>query len=342
MKKNILILLFISITSFLFSQNEFQPTQPEQGPGSATYLHDEVIQYDFAQTPDGFWLYEPASPRPDSANVIVFNHGYGGYNPMIYGKWIKHLVRKGNIVIFPRYQKNVYSPKPKHFSTNVSQAIRDALKKMESTDFIKPITRNFAMIGHSYGGVITADLAVNFEKHNIPKPVTILLCSPGSGPLKGGILDTYEAMPSDIKMVIMVAEDDRIVGEKFGKKVFKTATNVILRNYIRQLRDNSTNPPHRAGHNESYALDMEFDNGKRNATARRALRKGTTNHIDYYGYWKIFDALLECSQAGENCEYAFGNTPEQRFLGLNSNNQPLLELEVILPESNVKPTVVAQ
>lgn len=342
MKKNILILLFISISTFLFSQKKIQPSQPESGPGSAIYFHDKVIQHDYAQTPDGFWLYEPASPRPDSANVIVFNHGYGGYNPMIYGKWIKHLVRKGNIVIFPRYQKNVYSPRPSQFSNNVSQAIRDALKRMESSDFVQPITRNLAMVGHSYGGVITADLAINFEKHNIPKPVAILLCSPGSGPFSGGVFDTYKDMASDIKMVIMVSENDRIVGEKFGKKVFETATNVIQRNYIRQLHDNSTNPPHRAGHNESYALDMDFDNGKRNATARRALRKGTTNNIDYYGYWKIFDALLDCSQKGENCEYAFGNTPEQRFLGLNSNGQPLLELEVILPEKKEKPTAASQ
>lgn len=342
MRKNISILLFIFISSSLFSQDEFIPTQPEQGPGSATYLHDEVVQYDFADTPDGFWLYEPASPRPDSANVVVFNHGYGGYNPMIYGKWIKHLVRKGNIVIFPRYQKNVYSPKPSKFSTNVSQAIRDALKKMENSEFIQPIIRNLAMVGHSYGGVITADLAVNFKEHNIPKPVAILLCSPGSGPFKGGILDTYKEMPADIKMVIMVAENDRIVGEKFGKKVFKTATNVIHRNYIRQLHDNSTNPPHRAGHNESYAIDMDFDNGIRNATARRALRKGTTNNIDYFGYWKIFDALLDCSQMGENCEYAFGDTPEQKFLGINSNGQSLLELEIIIPKVSEKPTAAAQ
>ncbi len=342
MKKIILILLLFSNFSILFSQDKFQPTQPEEGPGGASYLHSEVVQYDFAQSPDGFWLYEPASPRPDSANVIVFTHGYGGFNPVIYGKWIKHLVRKGNIVIYPRYQKNVYSPKPKKFSTNVSQAIRDALVKMENGNFIKPIIRNFAMVGHSYGGVITADLAVNFENHNIPKPVAILLCSPGSGPFKGGLLDSYEAMPADLKMVVMVSEDDKIVGDKFGKKVFETATNVIERNYIIQFRDNSTRPAHKAGHNESYSIDMDFDNGKRNSTTRRALRRANTNNVDYYGYWKIFDALLECSRSNENCEYALGNTPEQKFLGLNSSNQPLIELEVILPEKEEKSTASTQ
>ncbi|MEZ4892408.1 MAG: hypothetical protein R2778_05270 [Saprospiraceae bacterium] len=58
-----------------------------------------------ATTADGYWLFEPADPKPDSAEVVVFLHGYGAYNPMAYGKWIKHLVAKGNIVIYPRYQK---------------------------------------------------------------------------------------------------------------------------------------------------------------------------------------------------------------------------------------------
>lgn len=339
MKKiTFLFILFFPISN-LISQNSFIPSQPATGPGSAVYQHDEVKQYDFAANPDGFWLYEPASPRPDSANVIIFTHGYGGYNPMIYGKWIKHLVRKGNIVIFPRYQKNVYSPNPKYFSKNVSKAIRDALQLMENKKYVRPIIKNLALVGHSYGGVISADLAVNYASHNIPKPIAVFLCSPGSGPFKGGVFDSYEEMPADIKLVIMVSEHDKIVGEKFGKKVFETATKVFHRNYIRQLRDESTNPIHKAGHNESYALDMEFDNGKRNATSRRALRIGTTDHVDYYGYWKIFDALLDCSQNGTNCQYAFGNTPEQRFMGLNSKGKPLKELEVLTPQKEARPSI---
>ena len=332
MKNIFLTFLFFTISfSIIFGQDIFVPTPPPEGPGSPTYLHDEVVEYDFAKKPTGYWLFEPASPRPDSANVIVFNHGYGGYNPMIYGQWIRHLVRKGNIVIYPRYQRNIYFPRPKKFSKNVSRAIRDALVEMKNEKHVQPITRNLAMVGHSYGGVISADLAVNFQKHNIPKPIAIMLCSPGTGPLKGGVLDSYKGMPSDIKMIIMVSQNDRTVGDKFGKKVFETATQVTQRNLIRQYHDPSTNPPHTAGHNESYSIDMAFDNGKRNFTSRRALRIGKTNQVDYYGYWKIFDALLDCSRAENNCNYAFGNTPLQRSLGTLPNGQPLKELKITLP-----------
>lgn len=332
MKKIILVFLsFFLFYPILLGQTDFIPQPPKEGPGSPTYIHKEVVLYDYAQKPDGYWLFEPAAPRPDSANVIVFNHGYGGYNPMIYGLWIRHLVRKGHIVIYPRYQKNVYFPRPRKFSKNVSQAIRDALKEMKKGKLVQPILSNFAMVGHSYGGVISADLAVNFEKHKIPKPVAIMLCSPGTGPLKGGKLDSYEDMPEDLKLIIMVSDRDRTVGDKFGIKVFETATKVKNRNFIRQFSDGTTNPPHNAGHNESYAVDKTYDNGKRNFTSRRALRIGRVNNVDYYGYWKIFDALLDCSKNGENCNYAFGNTPEQRSLGYLPDGTPLRELEVTLP-----------
>jgi len=331
MKKIELLLFFLLFSIFTFSQSDYEWQPPAKGPGSPTYTHQKVIQYDFAQKADGYWLFEPSSPRPDSANVVIFNHGYGGYNPMIYGKWIEHLVKKGNIVIFPRYQSNVYLPRPSKFSRYVSQAIRDAYQKMEKENFVKPRKKGLAMVGHSYGGVISADLAVNFENHKIPKPVAVFLVSPGTGPLSGGILKSYAEMPSDIKLNIMVSQYDHVVGEKFGKKVFNSAKHLEQINYIKQYSDASVEPSISSGHNESYSLDMHYDNGKRNFTSKRALRIGKLDNIDYYGYWKIFDAMLDCSREGTNCQYAFGNTPEQKYLGLDANGKPIKELEITIP-----------
>ncbi|HMN90953.1 MAG TPA: hypothetical protein PKD70_08160, partial [Saprospiraceae bacterium] len=69
------------------------PVQATAGPGGSAYAHEEVIFRDFANQSDGYWLFEPAAPGPDSAHVVVFLHGYGAYNPMIYGAWIRHLVQ---------------------------------------------------------------------------------------------------------------------------------------------------------------------------------------------------------------------------------------------------------
>jgi hypothetical protein len=49
---------------------------------------------------------------------------------------------------------------------------------------------------------------------------------------------------------------------------------------------------------------------------------------DWYGTWKWLDALMSCAFAGEWCEYALGNTPEQRFMGEWSDGVPVTEAVV--------------
>jgi pimeloyl-ACP methyl ester carboxylesterase len=165
MMNRILTLFLLFFTFSVYSQEIKSPEQTLEGPGGKDYLHQEVIQYDYAQNPDGFWLYEPASPKPEKANVIVFIHGYGAYNPMIYGKWIKHLVRKGNTVIFPRYQRNMFSPSTKYFAENVVEAVLNALDTLNSQGHVSPITDHFSLVGHSYGGVISANLCVYYKSY---------------------------------------------------------------------------------------------------------------------------------------------------------------------------------
>ena len=318
----VLTLLFVSITAF---GQTFQ--QPTTGPGSATYQHDSVLFHNYAETEEGFWLFEPAAPTPKTTNLIVFLHGYGGYNPMIYGQWIKHLVRQGNTVIYPRYQKNVFSPKPQKFSPNVITGIQTALKTIEASGKHIPTNKEeLCIVGHSYGGILGAEITVNWEQYKIPQPKGIFLCAPGTGPFKAGKLDSYADLPADLKLLVMVNENDYIVGDEMGVKIFETAINTPNRNLIRQQTDSENGIS--AGHNETYCIDEAFDSGHLNYTAKKALRITKTNAVDYYGYWKLFDALIDCSRNGQNCEYAFGNTTQQRSLGI-IEGAALKDLEVI-------------
>ena len=190
-----------------------------------------------------------------------------------------------------------------------------------------------AFIAHSYGGVITADLAVNFETYGIPPIQAALLCSPGTGPLTGGRLKTYADLPEDFHLLVMVSEDDFVVGDEFGLKVYQTAERVKQRNFIRQFASKRKGVGVSAGHNECYGVDLAFDSGMRNFTAKRALRITKVDAVDYHGYWKLGDALLDCARQGVHCEYAFGNTAEQRSLGEWSDGQTIRELEVVVPET---------
>ncbi len=50
--------------------------------------------------------------------------------------------------------------------------------------------------------------------------------------------------------------------------------------------------------------------------------------LDTNGYWKWFDGLIAAAYCGRYREYALGNTPEQRFMGLRPDGTPIVEATV--------------
>ena len=325
------IQLFLSfIVGWVAADPPAQPAQPPTGPGGATYTHEQIVFTDRAENADGYWLFTPAAPVPDTARIVVFLHGYGGYNPMIYGGWINHLVRRGHTVIYPRYQKDMWHPRPTLFAPNAATGIRTALEDIASDGFVVD-TSQFSMVGHSYGGVIGADLAANFTAYNLPEPRSLFLVSPGTGPLKGGRLENYESLRPELNLLIISSTGDRVVGDEFSKLVFQTATRTTRRNYLVQDRDEHGSPAVSNGHNECYSLDLAYDNGATNWTSKRARRIGRTDAVDYYGYWKLYDALLSHTRSGQDTEVAFGDTPAQRSLGTWADGTAVKELTVFVP-----------
>ena len=308
-----------------------QPPQPVAGPGGSAYVHAAVTFTAHAEEADGYWLFTPADPVPDTAEVLVFLHGYGGYNPMIYGGWIDHLVKRGHVVIYPRYQKDMWHPRPSQFAPNAATGVQAALQSLPAIGIV-PDTSHFSIVGHSYGGVIGADLTANWADYRIPEPKSLFLVSPGTGPLKGGRLDSYAGLAEDLKLLVMTSTGDRVVGDEFGRLVFETAVNTPERNYLVQDRDDHGSPAVSNGHNESYSLNLDYDNGASNWTSKRARRIGRTEAVDYYGYWKLYDALLTYTRTGEQRAYAFGDTPEQRSLGVWADGTAIRPLRVEVPD----------
>ena len=335
---NLWISMIVAICGITYAADRSKPAAPEQpasGPGGSEYTHEDVIFSDFARRQDGFWLFEPSAPVPERAPVVVFHHGYGAINPMIYGAWIRHLVRQGNIVVYPRYQKNLLFPGSKDFVPNAVKGIQSALKLLsEEEGRVRPDTNAFFMAGHSYGGAITANIATRYASLGLPQPKGILLCAPGTGPLKGGLLDTYEGIHPKTRLGIMVSVNDHVVGEELGRKVYQTATQAPYRFLMRLFPDEHGAPELTAGHNECYALDGAFDGGVDNLSLRRAQRVAEENAADYFGYWKMLDAMMACELRGAHCELAKGCGAEAVYMGQWSDGHPLQPLEVRVPEEN--------
>lgn len=330
----LLFSIFIYASFSLQAQEITYSSQPANGPGGHNYIFDSVKVTDRATTAEGFVLFEPISlssgEGPEVAPVVVFMHGYGAYNPAVYGKWIDHLVKKGNIVIFPRYQRNLFSPTPDEFIANTIKGIRGALDTLCNGSHLVPDTSGFTMVGHSFGGAIIANMLADWNDFKVPMPKGVFLASPGTGPFKFP-LESYKEIPADIKLLIMVSDGDKTVGDEFGILVFETATQTAQRNLLRQVEDDYGYPEITHGHNESYSVHEKFDNGDHGFSWQRA-KYSTYDPIDYYGYWKLMDALNDCVRSGKNCHYAFGDTEEQRYLGEWSDGTPITPLRVTLPD----------
>jgi hypothetical protein len=328
MKWFILSLMIFTVQSMIGQQ---PPMQPGQGPGGSDYEHNGVIFSDFTTlfSGDGFWLFEPNLPKPDSADVIVFNHGYGVFNPGPYGQWIEHLVRKGHIVIFPKYQVSDASL-PSTYTPNAIIGIQDALLELNTNpNRVKPRMEHYAIIGHSYGGVITSNIVTEYATYDLPKPQCFMLCQPGTGGINTGRIDSYVGMDTDYSVLIVVGADDIVVGNSFGREIMDSTDIPISRkNYITHYADNHGSPILEASHNEPLAANNTYDGGTLSTVITGGYLASKEDAVDYYCYWKLADALLSCTFYGTYCDYAFGDTPEQRFMGEWSDGTPAVELVV--------------
>src|SRR3954468_12970233 len=125
------------------------PLQPASGPGGADYKHREVVAASHGKGATQYWLFEPAAPVPKSAPVVVFLHGWGGVNPEPYRAWIDHIVKRGNIVIYPRYQAEFGTPVA-DFTPNSIAAVTAALEFLRADEKrLAPDLKRFAVVGHS-------------------------------------------------------------------------------------------------------------------------------------------------------------------------------------------------
>ena len=116
---------------------------------------------------DAWYVFEPVRPRPRKAPLAVVMHGYceyAGYNQMY--EFIRHTVRKGSIVIYPRWQTNVATPCPGPFDIEpcMKSSLRGHPRRRWRTcargrSRVQPQLRRTSYFGFSFGGIITANLA---------------------------------------------------------------------------------------------------------------------------------------------------------------------------------------
>ena len=302
--------------------------------------HRAVKRYEIGQGPRSYWLFEPDQPKPERAPVIVFFHGWFAVNPGFYGAWIDHLVRNGRIVIFPRYQKDV-STLPADFLPNSLAAVRDALGVLhDGVGHVRPDTARFALIGHSAGGNLAAQVgAISSDPHaDIPVPRAIITVMPGE------VLPMREPnlarIPGTTLLVVFVGEDDLVVGDLRGRQIFAEATAVppSRKRFILFRTDRHGFPPLIAEHTAPTGLHHRLDNGEGVFRALQ-LSFSDVNALDRAGFWRISDVTLEAAFAGQTLDEAARDEERFRHLGFWSDGRKVIP-PIVSSDLNAVPRVV--
>lgn len=314
------------------------PLQPDKGPGGKQKPHAAVIKNRYGQGGGEYWIYEPDRPKPKTAPVVIFLHGWGGTNPLYYGAWIDHIVKRGNIVVFPRYQSTILTSR-EDFIPNTLDAAKAALARLQSEPgHVRPDLTKVAAVGHSLGGVLAASVAALASENALPQVRAVMAVEPGitRSPVSVPIADLSK-IPKSTLLLSIAGDRDSLVADHDAKRIYYESKQIPADNkdFVLVVSDTRGRPGLLAGHRAPTAPDPDYDNGEGDLSARRSngstqvdSRTPMTDAIDFYGLWKLFDALCEAAFYGKNREFALGNTPQQRFMGKWSDGTPVKELVV--------------
>ena len=287
------------------------PQQPPTGPGGSNYSHSGVRQSRYGFGARGFWIFEPTDPTPPSAPLIVFNHGWSAFFPIAYKAWIEHLVKRGNIVIYPRYQLG-FIIGTRYATQHAIQAVKKAITILQNGDHVQPDLDKFAIVGHSLGGGITAEMAVLAEEKGLPRPKAVMPVQPFIR--NDTMMKNFHDIPATTLLLVVVGENDTIAGNFSGKLIFSTSDQIPFdqKDFIIQRTDRHGSPALVADHFAPVCIP----------------NSSWVDAVDYYSTWKLFDALTDYAFYGTNHEFCLSNTPEQRFMGNWSDGTPVKELTV--------------
>ena len=305
------------------------PAQPQSGPGGSNLTHAEVIVQLRGSGAQAYWLFEPAKPTPQKGPLIIFNHGWAAMDPSLYKAWIDHLVGRGNVIVFPVYQDSLLTA-AKDFTPNAIAAVQNAIHTLQNEPgHVKPQLDKVAIVGHSMGGVISANMAALWKGAGLPFPRAIMCVEPGKtwgslGWIQIQLADLSQ-IPAQTLLLSVAGDRDQLVNDVDAKRIFNESTQVSSTN------KNYGKPSLSADHLAALALGTMprgAEQGNRMTNSLHVETNSTVNALDFYGTWKLFDGLTDAAFYGQNRNSALGNTPEQRFMGVWSDGVPVKELKV--------------
>lgn len=296
-----------------------QPLQPDAGPGGKDYRYTQVRADQYGIGATAYWLFEPVDSGTTALPLVYFLHGFSATEPMPYLAWIDHLVRHGAVVLYPLYQSSELTPIDRYMP-NTLTALQSAMTELSQPGHARVDIERSAAVGHSMGGAITANLAAVAANQGLPQPRVLFSINACNyyvaNPDIQMPLENLSLIPAGTLLLAMAGADDALAGSATTRRIYleSTAVSADDKDYLTAYSDAHGEPALNADHVAALA-------GTGDGTA------APPDALDFYGHWKLFDALMSAAFEGSDREYALGGTPQQRSLGQWSDGTAVKPLE---------------
>lgn len=346
------------------------PSQPEQGPGGRDYPISEVKKRTVGTASAATYVFHgvgaPSKPRP----VVVFLHSWGAANPGLYGGWIDHLARKGNLVLFPRFQE-VNRTRPADATKMAGDLIKNALAELDKDPEARPDRERVAYLGHLAGVPIALNLAIGAGQEGLPSPKLVFALMPGgiaSDPKSRGIpLDNLAGVDTSVMLITMSGDRDYLPADRAARRILQETTAIppTRKLFMRVSSDDHGFPSLTATLAAPGSPKPEYDasviklppepprdpkqknqpRSEPRSTWRWSADMALTGEqtmltqqignngidtLDYLAFWKTFDMAAEAAFSGKDAA-ALARDPKFIDMGAWSDGWPVRRLSAQMP-----------
>src|SRR5262245_11357455 len=250
-------------------------------------------------------VFRPAGVT-EKVPVIFFAPGYNNNDPDEYESLINHIVSRGYALVHAPFQllSLSFDPHEKRYDT-IFAGYEEAVRRYGTSFDLNRV----GYAGHSYGASALFAMALRGLAKGWGKDALMIYSMAPWYYFETGIKE-FVNFPSHSKVVIQVFENDGVCDHRIAKEIFERINLPSSEKDFVMLRSEE-----RLG----YKLDASHGTPS----------GGTIDALDYYGIYRLFDALAGYTFNGEaeGKRIALGNgSSEQKFMGYWPDSMPVREM----------------
>jgi acetyl esterase/lipase len=279
-------------------------------PENQDYPHKAVGHRAAGEGNNRVWIFFPDSPLPETANVVIFIHGWRALDPAYYGGWIGHIAKRGSIVLYPLFEESRNSP-PENSLRNAIEGAKQALQYLADAGPVKPDLSHFSAVGHSLGGGIAAQMAGLAVSFGLPQLRAAMPVEPGWGATKSYPTDNLALIPPSTYLLVVEGDKDQFQDTRHGSTIFNATPQIPSdhKAFVRLVSTEGLIADHYAPLSPDAAYHLQEESAaaklvKNAAKLILGVREGETDALDRRGLWPMFDELMSVAASGGTIDAA--------------------------------------